>query len=56
MLITNMIDIKFTWRGLKTRYRDQIQELQSIKSALSEGGISIDIGSNKGSYLYSMAK
>jgi len=44
------------WRGLKTRYRDQVNELHSIHQALSAGGCAIDIGSNKGSYLYSMAK
>jgi len=51
-----MPDIKFIWRGLKARHRDQILELQLIKQALSGGGIAVDIGANKGSYLYSMAK
>lgn len=51
-----MIDIKFAWRGFKTRYRDQPQELRAIRLALRNGGVAIDIGSNKGSYLYSMAR
>ena len=51
-----MIDFKFAWRGFKTRHRDQVQELQAIRLALRDGGVSIDIGSNKGSYLYSMAR
>ena len=50
-----MVDFKFAWRGLKARYRDQVQELQAIRLALRDGGVSIDVGSNKGSYLYSMA-
>ena len=51
-----MIDLKFAWRGLKTRHRSQVQELKAIRSALHQGGVSIDVGSNKGSYLYSMAR
>ena len=51
-----MIDFKFAWRGLKTRHRDQVQELEAIRLALHEGGVSIDIGANKGSYLYFMAR
>ena len=51
-----MIDIKFAWRGFKTRYRDQPQELLAIRQAMRHGGVAIDIGSNKGSYLYSMAR
>ena len=51
-----MIDLKFMWRGLKTRHRDQPQELKAIQLAMRNGGVAIDIGANKGSYLYSMAR
>lgn len=50
-----MMDLKLAWRGLKTRYRDQVHELRAIREALREGGAALDVGSNKGSYLYSMA-
>lgn len=51
-----MIDYRFAWRGLKTRYRDQPQELKAIRLAMRQGGLAIDIGANKGSYLHSMAR
>jgi len=51
-----MIDLSFVWRGFKTRHRSQVQELQAIQLALRCGGVAIDVGANKGSYLYSMAR
>jgi FkbM family methyltransferase len=50
------MDLKLAWRGLKTRYRDQAFELRAIHEALEHGGVALDVGSNKGSYLYSMAR
>lgn len=51
-----MMDFKLAWRGLKTRWRDQVHELKAIREALRQGGAALDIGANKGSYLYSMAR
>lgn len=51
-----MMDLKLAWRGLKTRYRDQAFELCAIHEALGRGGVALDVGANKGSYLYSMAQ
>jgi FkbM family methyltransferase len=51
-----MMDVRWAWRGLKTRYRDQAHELRAIHEALRDGGVALDVGSNKGSYLYSMAQ
>lgn len=50
------MDLKLAWRGLKTRYRDQAFELRAIHEAMGRGGVALDVGSNKGSYLYSMAR
>lgn len=51
-----MMDFRLAWRGLKTRYRDQVHELRAIREALRAGGVALDVGSNKGSYMYSMAR
>lgn len=50
-----MMDLKLAWRAWKTRYRDQVFELRAIRQALQGGGVVLDVGANKGSYLYSMA-
>ncbi|RZJ16258.1 MAG: FkbM family methyltransferase [Haliea sp.] len=50
------MDIKLAWRAWKTRYRDQVFELRAIREALRLGGVALDVGANKGSYLYSMAR
>ncbi len=51
-----MMDLKLAWRAWKTRYRDQVFELRAIREALRGGGVVLDVGANKGSYLYSMAR
>lgn len=51
-----MMDLKLAWRAWKTRYRDQVFELRAIREALRGGGVALDVGANKGSYLYSMAR
>ncbi|MDO9358252.1 MAG: FkbM family methyltransferase [Polaromonas sp.] len=51
-----MMDLKLVWRALKTRHRDQVHELRAIRIALRQGGMALDVGANKGSYLYSMAR
>lgn len=51
-----MTDLKLAWRAWKTRYRDQVFELRAIRQALRHGGVALDVGANKGSYLYSMAR
>ena len=50
------MDLKLAWRAWKTRYRDQVFELRAIREALRYGGVALDVGANKGSYLYSMAR
>ncbi|MDQ3271054.1 MAG: FkbM family methyltransferase [Pseudomonadota bacterium] len=51
-----MMDFKLAWRAWKTRCRDQVFELRAIREALRHGGVALDVGANKGSYLYSMAR
>jgi FkbM family methyltransferase len=51
-----MMDFKLLSRALKARWRDQVHELLAVKKAVANGGTSIDVGANKGSYLYSMAR
>jgi FkbM family methyltransferase len=51
-----MMDLKLAWRAWKTRHKDQVFELHAIRAALRDGGVALDIGANKGSYLYSMAR
>lgn len=46
----------FIYRGLKARYRDQSAELRALTEALSPDQIAIDVGANKGSYLWSLSR
>jgi FkbM family methyltransferase len=50
------MDAKLTWRAWKTRLRDQRCELSALRLALERGGVALDVGANKGSYLYWLAK
>lgn len=47
---------RFLWRAWKARYRDQRAELAAIRSHVTADDLVCDIGANKGSYLYWMAK
>ncbi|MGI9134567.1 MAG: FkbM family methyltransferase, partial [Rhodoferax sp.] len=50
------MDLRFSWRGWKTRLRDQRHELKAVYGALRYGGVALDVGANKGSYLYWLAR
>ena len=47
---------RFIYRGLKARYRDQRLELLALSQALRPTDIAIDVGANKGSYLWALSK
>ncbi len=47
---------RFLWRALKARYRDQIAELSAIRQHIRPGDTVCDIGANKGSYTYWLAR
>lgn len=47
---------RFLWRAWRARYRDQRAELAAIRTHVTARDLVCDIGANKGSYLYWMAK
>lgn len=47
---------RFLYRAFKARYRDQRQEIQAVISSLQAGDIAVDVGANKGAYLYWLRK
>jgi FkbM family methyltransferase len=51
-----MMKWRFVYRGLKARYRNQRTELRSLIDVLSPDHIAIDVGANKGSYLWSLSR
>ena len=51
-----MMKWRFIYRGLKALYRDQRTELRSLVEALSPDQTVIDVGANKGSYLWALSR
>ena len=47
---------RFIYRGMKARYRDQKIELKTLINALKPDDIAVDVGANKGSYLWSLSR
>jgi FkbM family methyltransferase len=47
---------RFLWRGLKTYFRDQRCELLALRQGLQPNDIAVDVGSNKGSYLWALSR
>jgi len=45
---------RFLYRAWKTRFRDQRREIRAVLDALSSGDVAVDVGANKGAYLYWM--
>jgi FkbM family methyltransferase len=50
------MDWRFVYRGFKARYRDESREIAALLNGLSPESVAIDIGANKGSYLWSLAR
>lgn len=50
-----MIDFRFVYRGLRAQYRDQKYEIRSMLSALKADDTALDVGCNKGSYLWALS-
>jgi FkbM family methyltransferase len=44
--------LRFRFRALKARLRDQVAELSFIKQHIGKSDIVCDVGANKGSYIY----
>ena len=49
-----MDKIKFLYRAYRYRYFLDVQEIKFLRRQLNEGEVAVDIGSNKGAYLYWM--
>jgi FkbM family methyltransferase len=47
---------RFIYRGLKARYRDQHQEIFALIKNIRSDAIAVDVGANKGSYLWSLSR
>lgn len=47
---------RFIYRGMKARFRDQKVEIKSLVKALQPVDIAIDVGCNKGSYLWALSR
>jgi FkbM family methyltransferase len=47
---------RFIYRNLKARFRDQRQEITALLHAAGSGETVVDVGANKGSYLYWMSR
>ena len=48
--------LKFLWRAIKCRFRDQSCEIDALINALLPGDVAVDVGCNKGSYLYWLSR
>jgi len=48
--------LKFLWRAVKNRFRDQKCEIEALVSSLAPSDIALDVGCNKGSYLYWLSR
>jgi FkbM family methyltransferase len=48
--------LRFLWRAIKGRFRDQKCEVRALLSSLAPGDVAVDVGSNKGSYLYWLSR
>lgn len=48
--------IKYIYRGYRFRYKVDVDEINYMIKNLKEGDVSVDVGANKGGYLYWMQK
>lgn len=47
---------RFLYRGMKARFRSQRVELIALTESLASGDYAIDVGANKGSYLWALSR
>ena len=47
---------RFIYRGLKAKYRFDVQEIKALLQGLAPTDLAIDVGANKGSYLWSLSR
>ena len=48
--------LRFLYRAFRARLRDEKLEIAAFRQALRKGGLGLDIGANKGAYLYWMRR
>lgn len=48
--------LRFLWRAFKARYRDEKAEISALIAAIAPGDLAVDVGTNKGSYLYWLSR
>lgn len=47
--------LRFLYRGLRARWRDQRAEIAALVEAIRPGDVAVDVGANKGSFLPSLS-
>ncbi len=47
---------RFLYRAAKARFRGERAEIRALRGALAEGDTAVDVGANKGAYLYWMRR
>jgi len=50
------VKARFLYRALKARHRDQGAEIRALLGGLCAGDVAVDVGANKGAYLYWMRR
>lgn len=50
------MNLRFVYRNLKARFRDQRQEILALLSHIQPGDTVVDCGANKGSYVWSLSR
>lgn len=50
------MQLRFLWRCMKTYFRDQRCELLSLLKGLQPNDVAVDVGANKGSYLWALSR
>jgi len=50
------MEFRFLWRAWKARLRDEREEIHALCSSIQDGEMAVDVGANKGSYLYWLSR
>lgn len=50
------MNLRFIYRNLKARFRDQRQEIKALLAHIKPGDTVVDCGANKGSYVFTLSR
>lgn len=50
------MNLRFIYRNLKARFRDQQQEIKALRAHIRPGDVVVDCGANKGSYVWTLSR